>query len=151
MARLAESLHSTDGEARFRIEFGRDPIGIDFAKLEIDATLEMICQRTLRPFPYQVKRTVRLGLISSEDEIASLPEGYEPLLVPDQPVRLTDLVEDELILDLPLVPMSEHPVIGEDLEPSIAADDGESDEQLSANPFAILAGLKGQSDGNGAD
>ena len=65
------------------------------------------CQRSLQPFvlPARVEQT--LGLIREEAEEAGLPPGYEPLLVPeDGRIVPIDLVEDELILALPVVPVA---------------------------------------------
>ena len=47
------------------------------------------------------------GWVSIEDESeeAALPPGYEPLLIADGQVNLADVIEDELILALPVVPL----------------------------------------------
>ena len=70
-------------------------------------------------------------------EEAGLPEDYEPLLVPgDGMLRPAELVEDELILAVPVVAMAP----GTDaMERDWPADE---DEQQQANPFAALAALK---------
>jgi len=107
------------------------------------ARLMLMCQRTLEPFEHAVDREVRLGLVRSEDEVAGLPGDYEPCLVGDEPVHLMDLVEDELILAVPLVPKSDRALPDELLE-ARAAPDGD-DPVPENNPFAVLATLK---DGN---
>ena len=50
---------------------------------------------------------VRLGIISDQSLAETLPDMYEPLVTGPEPVFLRDVIEDELILALPLVP--KHP------------------------------------------
>ena len=78
----------------------------------------------------------RLGLIADESGEAALPPGYEPLLVPDGQVGIADVIEDELILALPVVPVKP----GEPLEWKDHSD--EESEEKPASPFAALAGLR---------
>jgi len=137
MQRLRGSLDDTEGEARYSIEFGRDGLGIAFLALRVEAALPLSCQRALETFAYRVAIDQRLGLIASESEEASLPEGYEPLLVADGQLDLADVIEDELILALPVVPLKP----GAPLEWKDAPAEDEADEQRP-NPFAVLGSLK---------
>ena len=79
----------------------------------------------------------RLGLIRDEAGEAALPPEYEPLLMPDDGMlRPAELVEDELILALPVVPVSpEAEAVERDFTPT-------AEETAQANPFAALAGWK---------
>ena len=81
----------------------------------------------------------RLGLIREEADEAGLPEGYEPLLLSeDGALRPAELVEDELILAVPVVPV----------KPGTEAMERDwpvrEEEQRQASPFAALARLKKQ-------
>lgn len=137
MQRLRGSLADDDGEARYSIEFGKDDLGVAYLALRVEAGLPLVCQRTLDTFVHRVAIDQRLGLIAREDEEASLPEGYEPLLVPDGQLALADVVEDELILALPVVPLKP----GVPLEwKDAAAGDAAGEERPS--PFAVLGALK---------
>jgi len=136
MQRLRGSLANTEGEARYALEFGRDTLGIAYLALRVEAALPLVCQRTLETFAYRVALDQRLGLIASESEEAALPEGYEPLLIPDGQLDLADVIEDELILALPVVPLKP----GAPLEWK----EGPADEagEQRPNPFAVLGSLK---------
>ena len=84
-----------------------------------------------------VQLVQRLGLIRDEADEAALPEGYEALLVgADGILKPAELVEDELILALPVVAVSPG---AEVVEREFAPD---AEEVAQANPFAALAGLK---------
>ncbi|MDQ3229097.1 MAG: YceD family protein [Pseudomonadota bacterium] len=137
MTRLEDSLFDTEGDVRFAIEFGRDSLRIPYAEVRIDAELPLECQRSLQRFLHPVRIVQRLGLIREEAEEAGLPEGYEPLLMPDDGMlRTAELIEDELILAVPVVAvMPGTDAMERDWAPG-------KEEQAQANPFAALAALK---------
>jgi uncharacterized protein len=132
--RLRESLAAVEGDAHFDLEFGRDELGVAFLAVRVDADLPLTCQRTLEVYPQPVHIDQRLGLIGDESEEAALPPGYEPLLIADGTVNPADVIEDELILALPVVPLKP----GAPLE---WHDEG-VEEDSEPNPFADLAKLK---------
>lgn len=138
MERLRDLLASSQGMVGYKIEFGIDEFDIAFVDILVDAELTLVCQRSMKPFVQPVRIDQRLGLIRAEVEEAALPENYEPLLVVDGQLRMRDVIEDELILALPLVPLSP----GAPLEQvPVTAGPGPEDDQ-PANPFAALGQLK---------
>ncbi|MBB6064519.1 uncharacterized protein HNR76_001055 [Pseudoxanthomonas broegbernensis] len=137
MARLGGSLADAEGECRFALEFGCDALQVPFVELSIEAGLPLVCQRSLERFVFPVKSVQRLGLIRDEADDAALPPGYEALLVPeDGQLRPLDLVEDELVLALPVVP------VAPDSRPIDHTWSAGEEEQQAASPFAALASLK---------
>jgi uncharacterized protein len=137
MPRLAESLTGTAGALKFSMEFGRDAFGIGFVALHVEGTLPLLCQRRLESFDWPVLLDTKLGLIRTEEDEAGLPPGYEPLLVQETDIRPADVIEDELILALPLVPLS--PGNGEDEELVWSSEQVKPEKP---NPFAALSALK---------
>jgi uncharacterized protein len=136
-SRLRGSLVDTKGECRFWLEFGRDEHGQAYVDVRVSANLPLQCQRTLARYLQPVEISQRLGLVTAEAQEAALPEGVEPVLVADSgELRPADLIEDELILALPVVP----------IDPDSSAPDlawqGDVQEQENPHPFAALAGLK---------
>jgi uncharacterized protein len=138
LGRLRESLAAAEGEAVYDLEFGRDELGIAYLAVRVDAELPLTCQRTLEVFRQPVRVDQRLGLIESENEEAALPADYEPLLIADGHVNLADVIEDELILALPVVPLKP----GAPLEWQDAPEAPEAADEEKPNPFAALAKLK---------
>lgn len=137
LTRLEGSLFDTQGDVRFALDFDRDPLQVPYVELRIDTELPLECQRSMERFLLPVRIVQRLGLIRDEAEEAALPPGYEPLLVPeDGQLRTIDLVEDELILAVPVVPVNPG---GEAVERDWPASQV---EQERANPFAALSALK---------
>lgn len=142
LTRLEGSLLDTQGDVRFALDFDRDSFQVPYVELRIDAELPLECQRSLQRFLLPVKIVQRLGLIRDEADEAGLPPGYEPLLVPDDgELRTAELVEDELILAVPVVPVSPG---SEAVERDWPATQVEQDEfsKSSANPFSALSALK---------
>ena len=92
-----------------------------------------------------VDTTFRLAMIESEAEIERLGEEYEPLLLDDSLVSVAELVEDELLLCLPIVPKhdTEECNANSHVEDNIEqSSDIESESKPKKNPFAALADLK---------
>ncbi|WP_147651849.1 YceD family protein [Vulcaniibacterium gelatinicum] len=143
MTRLRGSLVDAEGSVRVRIEFGRDALQVAYVELRIEAELPLECQRSLQRFLHPVALVQRLGLIRDEAEEAALPPGYEALLVPeDGMLQPAELVEDELILVVPVVPVAPGTEAVERDWPAGVA------EQAAASPFAALAALKKQDSTN---
>ena len=142
MSRLCEALASTDGTARFELDFGRDSMGTDYLDVRAQASLTLVCQRTLEPFVLPVAVNTRLGLIRRERDEAGLPPDCEPLLVAeDGRLNPADVIEDELLLVLPLVPVNPDSSLPDEVTGYEPEDDTAGDER-SENPFAILRELK---------
>lgn len=146
MARLRDLLADDQGEVRFSLEFDQGaitvPFQVPFVELRIDAELPLICQRTLQRFLFPVVVVQKLGLIRGSSETieadeAALPPGYEAMEVGDDgELRPADLVEDELILAVPVVPVKPG---SEAMERDWPV---QAEEQERVNPFAALAALK---------
>jgi len=142
MPRLREALVDDAGEVAYTLSFDRDALQVPYVELGIEAQLPLLCQRTLQSFVFPVSLVQRLGLLRAGDDgdevaEAALPPGYEALAVADDgSVRPVDLVEDELILAVPVVPVAPGSESVERDWPVTA------DEEAQVNPFAALAALK---------
>ena len=137
MTRLRDSLLEPEGDARYVLAFGTDALKLPYAELRIEAELPLECQSSLQRFLLPVRLEQRLGLIRDEADEAALPPDYEALLVEaDGMLKPAELVEDELILALPVVPVSPNAeAVERDFAPA-------AEETAQASPFAALAGLK---------
>lgn len=142
MNRLSNLLVDDKGDVDVRLEFGIDPEGIHFLKGRIQCRVMLECQRCLQAVAYEIDSGIALGIIDSHAASELLPSHYEPLVVEDGPLFTRDLVEDELLLSLPIVPMhpeSECAVGSKELKGEMQ--DG-PEEARRENPFSVLAGFK---------
>ncbi len=104
---------------------------------ETEVTLE--CQRCLQPMRWPLLARRRIFFVEGEDAAAALDEDNDDdvlALVPT--LDLQTLVEDELLLALPIVPR--HEVCPEPLPRALIEEDGSN--ALEESPFAVLAALK---------
>ncbi|TWG94523.1 uncharacterized protein L599_000100002390 [Luteimonas sp. J16] len=137
LPRLRDALSDAEGEVEFALSFDHDALRVPYLELKLAAELPLQCQRTLQRFLFTVRTVQRLGLIRDEADEAALPPGYEPLLVPASgEIRPLDLVEDELILAIPVVPVKPGTETVERDWPV------PPEEQARTSPFAGLAALK---------
>jgi len=107
MSRLAETSLDRTGDAHVDLRFGRAEVGKVYEITgRLRATVNVACQRCLEPMGLAVEAEVRLLLLRPGER----PEGLAPeveALVVDKSLRLSELVEDELLLAMPMIPM--HP------------------------------------------
>ncbi len=139
-ARLGEVVASPEGAVTYELDFGRDELNVAYVAVRASASLTVICQRSLEPFVLPVAVDTRLGLIVEEREEASLPPGYEPLLL-EEDGRLDPIaaIEDELLLALPLVPVNPDHELPDDVTGPDEGDTPSPEEK--ENPFAALREL----------
>jgi DUF177 domain-containing protein len=100
-ARLRDRLADATGTARVRAAFreiGRWPA----AELGVEADVVLTCQRCLKPMPRRLASESQL--VFADEGSAGLPEGYEAVEGDPQALDLAPLVEDELLLALPIIP-----------------------------------------------
>jgi len=103
--RLSQWLDSDEGTVEVRLRFTHDEAGRRVMRGRLSGDLQLVCQRCLAPFVLPVERSLDLVLVQTEAEAAQVPEALDSLVVGEQRgVHVVDLVEDELILALPLVP-----------------------------------------------
>lgn len=119
---------------------GGDQIWMD-VRASVHLTLQ--CQRCLTPVLETVRAERSFRFVADEATAAALDdETEEDMLVLSRDFDALALIEDELILSLPLVPL--HAVCPEKLPMSAADPEFEAAAQRP-NPFGVLAGLKTRS------
>jgi len=126
------------GNVHGRVHFGREA-GVAVAELNLSGTATLVCQRCLQPMELHVDSNVRVGLIGSEAEIARVPADLEPMLAPGGRVSIGELVTEEMLLSLPIVPLHGDDAGCGAASPSAGAP-GRAAE-ATQRPFASLAEL----------
>ena len=81
-----------------------------------------------------------LQVIWSEDQVANVAPNYEPWIVVDKAADLIPVIEDELLLALPIVNYHKPgDCTGDALQHNEAV---EEEEAIADNPFSVLQQLK---------
>ncbi|HEY5603521.1 MAG TPA: YceD family protein [Gammaproteobacteria bacterium] len=146
MKRLVSLLASDTGDANINLVFGVDEAGQAYAAGEVQACVTMQCQRCMESMPVTVNAKVSLGFIRTETQAQGLPSHYEPFIAEEE-ASLLDLVEDEIILALPAVPLHEpdqcavKAQYGGKAQYSLAGKEPATAMERQ-NPFAILETLR---------
>ena len=109
LPRLAASLVEDSGALQVELQATRDGEGQDWLHGEIRGRLPLTCQRGLHEFDWNCDVALSLALVGSEAEEEQLLKDTESYLVEDDELPLRDLVEDEVLLALPMTPRCEDP------------------------------------------
>jgi uncharacterized protein len=106
MPRVREQFASATGKVHGIARFRREA-GFRVAELEMDGSAQLVCQRCLEPMQVPIAGSAHVALIVSENEADGVPPEFETVHVPENRVRVRDLVEEELLLTLPISPLHE--------------------------------------------
>ena len=104
----------------------------------------MTCQRCLEEMKFPVEVPISLVIVETLTEMELLPEDVDPLLAEERAIKPLDLLEDEMLLALPAVPMHDPescPAARRGGAQSNRDSTGE-DPGNAKGPFAQLAELK---------
>lgn len=143
--RLCQESQEQDGEkplhwtARFDMRGEQTEGQSAWLYLTVDTSLVQICQRCLLPVDVQVRVDRQFRFVASETIAEQQDEDCEEdLLVISRTFDLAALIEDEVLLGLPLVPIHDRcPVPVK----TAVADEAFENQSVKPNPFAALGAL----------
>jgi uncharacterized protein len=130
-------------EVRARFVFAREQ-GRPVALVDVEASLPLACQRCLRPIEWPVKSSARLAFVGETDGTADDIDEHDAYEMRAGHVTLIEVVEEELLLALPLVATHTAPADCEFLASPVAAPDRAPTAEKSQRPFAGLKELLGR-------
>jgi uncharacterized protein len=141
MPRLAQSLVNNEAMVDVDIAFDVDEVNTPFMRGKFTATVSMTCERCMKEVKVDLNVSCLLAMVTNERKIEGLAEQYDPwLLESSDDVLLSSVIEDELILALPLVPRHDEACLPASEWSS--ADEMVEDVEEKVSPFAVLATLK---------
>ena len=138
-AALLQSLGPVRWSAQFSLERATGAVDQPALHLQVDAQLPLECQRCIAPYA-QALHVDREFVFAADEATAQLLDEDSDIdvLVSSRQFDLVALIEDELLMDMPIVPMHEQ------CPTTVAMQAGEVEEPAERpNPFAALAALKG--------
>ena len=145
LARLSEALLSNEGYITAKLEF-TNSVGYASLKGTVSVKLLIECQRCLEPVETELSGRFKFALVNSEDEIELLPEEFEPYMMEGEEQSIIDLIEDELLLCLPMVTIHEEDCSkymmtqNRKIQAEIKA--AKDAEREAEHPFAALKALR---------
>jgi uncharacterized protein len=103
LTRLAGLLHSDVGSVRASLRFRQRRDGWVGVELMYQAAVHLVCQRCLESFRHEMTERVDVVLADAASVPSAVPEGCEPFELEGGRLQPAQLVEDELIVAIPLV------------------------------------------------
>ena len=136
LERLEDSIAGPEGELRYRITAGLDRQRRKVVSCIIEGFVFLMCQNSLEAFRHEISVGEKLVLVDSEAQLPALEQERddEDYLVAAEPVDIRDLVEDAVLLALPMIPRKPG------LEKAMGG--GGASVPAKESPFAALESLK---------
>ncbi|MHA7878286.1 MAG: YceD family protein [Saccharospirillum sp.] len=142
MARLANLVVEESDAFKAQLRFDRDSEQRRVVSGWVEGRVALECQRCLRPVHYDLHSRFDLAIVYNDEMARALPGSLEPLmLLPDQSLDVAELVEEELLLSLPIKAV--HDPNQCQIQTEFKPD--EQDDRPGAekdNPFKVLESLK---------
>lgn len=145
LKRLTQSLTAVQGDVDVNVETGKDQQGLNFLKGEAQVKVATVCQRCSEDMTLDLTASFAYSPVkpgAQDDEDNQLPDWYDAIEINEfGEVDLRKLIEDELILCLPIIPSHEAqdcPATGREM----TWGEIEEVEEEKPNPFAVLEQLK---------
>jgi uncharacterized protein len=141
LPRLANVVSCEDTTISASMRFWRDEQRRFVVSIDVAGDVGVRCERCLETMPLAASAKSTLMLCSSDEQAQQCPNQYEPLVYTGEDLDLYEVIEEELLLALPVAPMHEQKcieaVLVPEAEPIV--------EDRKPNPFAVLANLTNDS------
>ncbi len=135
MPRLLALVCNRQASIVFRLSFGRNEAGVIVIDGGFSTDIVLRCQRCLEPLPVHLEKTIRIGWVANRQEADALPADLEPLQIEDGRITPGDLIEEEVLLGLPISPVH-------DPAECSATEVLQEMKETKESPFAVLKELK---------
>lgn len=156
MARLVESVSAVTGDVEVKLSFVINERNLPCVRGHIRTEVGLQCQRCMQDMSWPIDNQFELMIVESEAEADQLGEEIDVLLLDEQLISLSELIEDEILLNLPITPKHEagtdcannasNDVEGIAEQAATPTDKAETKDKAKENPFAVLAELKNRKD-----
>jgi len=140
MNRLLAAIVTCSEHLHVKVNFGVDELGLVSISGKGSATVSLTCQRCTEAFEHKLSIDFVFSPAKDEEAAENLPSYYDAIELDENgEVNLRELVEDELLLALPLIPRHE---LEDCRSPSDSVWGELPVEHDKPNPFDVLKKLK---------
>lgn len=135
LPRLLDALDDTRGMLRYSVQGGLDAQGNPVLDISMSGECRLRCQRCLQGMDYEIRHDARLMLCDQAelDAQGDDEEEFERILA-DVHLDVLELLEEEILLDLPIAPRHE--------PGDCQSTEGGDRQKENKHPFAVLEKLK---------
>jgi uncharacterized protein len=142
LPRLSADCATSDGALNWSLSGGTDKLGHPRLVLKVQGAVQLMCQRCLTPYAFEIDSESVLILGKDEgnaDEIEALLDDDEvDVVVGSKAFNVMDLIEDEALLAIPQSP--KHAVCPDSSQAAAI----EAQASNKESPFAVLKKLNGR-------
>lgn len=143
LPRFAETLASDEADVVVSLRFAKADNGQRTITGHLRVATKVSCQRCLEPLPVDWEDDIALVLLEDESLAARLEPVWDPWVWTEPKLALAELVEEQLLLSMPVVSYHTDPECADKLGYVAAADTGsEAPMAQKESPFAVLKALK---------
>lgn len=135
MSRARQLIASDVGEVGYTLDFSTDEDNLCVITGQLQMQYDVKCQRCLQVFAQQMSCKFIVSPVKNDQQAKVLPEAYGPVIVVDNKLDLAELIEDEFILAMPIVPKHQ-------LGTKDCVEFDNFEVQQPNNPFQVLQGVK---------
>jgi uncharacterized protein len=121
-----------------QLDFGRFEGHVSVTLL-VRGVVVLTCQRCMKPCACELDESATLVIVERDTD--EVPGGYEPLLGDAERLSLTGVIEDQVLLGLPLVPMHASAAQCGAAAATLVVEEPETAAEEKQRPFANLRQL----------
>jgi uncharacterized protein len=140
MKRLLDVCTPCSEQMQVNVKFDVDELGLNIISGTGSVSVALTCQRCTESLIIDLDIDFTLSPVKNDEAAEALPSYYDAIELDENgEINLLELVEDELLLAIPLIPR--HPI--KDCKAPADSVWGELPEELEKpNPFGVLKQLK---------
>jgi len=135
--RLDGLLFSNNGDINIHLRGKYDDRQRCLIDAHITANVQLECQTSFEAIDYQIDKAITYCTVISEDQIDDLEDEYEALLLDEGHVDIQQVIEDELILALPIIANK----ASDEVRVEMSYGELPPEDENKKNPFTVLKGL----------
>lgn len=143
LPRFLRCLQDDKGDVAVHLGFGHDSEGCRRVQGSLDVPVQVLCQRCLQPMDLLLNAALDVLVVDDEDSrerLEALRPEAEVLVDAEDALDVLALIEDELLLSLPAVPVHEDEDCSTEL--TRLRQEAATGNEETAHPFAALAAWK---------
>lgn len=142
LPRFSAAIINPKGELHYSFSFSMAEEGYCYIRMQAKADVELVCQRCLNKYSQKISVDYVVKVTKSLSNISHLQEKEDFVVLDEGKIYLKDLLEDELLLALPIVGKHSE----EDKNCVLSSEDvkffSENNfEEKKNNPFDVLKSL----------
>lgn len=138
LPRLNEAVLGKSSDARVELTFARDRGGQDRLDGTVDCDVTLECQRCLLPVAVPLAARMAVGVVASDEQARGIDRELDPWIVAEEGGDLFELIEEELLLALPMIAFH----APEECQGRSYYSTGTVEVGEAKNPFQVLKTLK---------